>query len=149
MLRDLRYSLRSLWKSRGLTVVGIITLALGIGTTTAIFTLVYGATFRSLPYADSDRLVRLVWRGSSGYGAGLVPTQAEAISQRSHSFSSVATVFPSAGCNLSGAGGNSEYVIDQKVSSNFFRTLGVTLAAGRDFSVDDSNTKDATVAIIS
>ncbi len=148
MIRDLSYSCRSLWKSRGFTLVAITTLALGIGTTTSIFTLVYNTMFRPLPYADSDRLVRIIWRWNKGYGPGVVPVLADAVAQRTRSFLSVATVFPSAGCNLAG-GGAAEYAIDHKVSVDFFRTLGVKLAAGRDFIPEDGSGKESSVAIIS
>ena len=147
-MRTLRYTLRSLWRSPGFTVASVGTLALGIGATGAICTIVYAILFQPLPYADSDQLARIVLRLKDGNGPGVVPAMAEAVTQRSHSFSSVATVFPSTGCNFAG-NGVSEYVIRQSVSLNFFQTLGVSPLVGRDFSTADIASKEPAVAIIS
>src|SRR5262245_47449686 len=59
-LQDVRYGLRMLWKSPAVTAVAIIALTLGIGATTAIFTVVHATLLRSLPYTDGERLV-IVW----------------------------------------------------------------------------------------
>ncbi len=58
--RDIRYGLRLLWKSPGFTSVSLLALALGIGATTAIFSLLYSVLLAPLPYVDSDRIV-MVW----------------------------------------------------------------------------------------
>src|SRR5215813_1018977 len=62
--QDLRYGLRILWKSRILTSVSVLTLLLGIGASTAIFSVVYGVLLRPLPYDKPDQIVR-VWEADS------------------------------------------------------------------------------------
>lgn len=148
MISNLRLSSRILWKSPWFTLVAVSTLALGIGASGAIFSFVYTMMFRPLPYADSDKLVRVLWRRNNGYGPGVVPALANGVAERTRSFVSVATIFPSTGCNLTG-GGTSEYVVAQKVSVNFFRTLGSNPAAGRDFLMEDAASNEDSVAIIS
>src|SRR5689334_18295115 len=64
-LQDLRFGMRTLGKSKGFTVVSVVTLALGIGANTAIFSVVNGLLLRPLPYADSDRLA-IIWTHSPG-----------------------------------------------------------------------------------
>ena len=59
LLRDVRYAARALWRDRGLAVAGVLTLALGIGATTAVFSAVNAVMLRELPFANADRLVRL------------------------------------------------------------------------------------------
>jgi hypothetical protein len=59
LLRDLRYAARQLRKSPGFTVTAVLTLALGVGATTAIFSCVYGLLLKSLPFADADRIVAM------------------------------------------------------------------------------------------
>jgi putative ABC transport system permease protein len=70
--RDIRYGLRLLWKSAGFTSVSLLALALGIGATTAIFSLLYSVLLAPLPYVDSDRIV-MVWSNQKGERNGTSP----------------------------------------------------------------------------
>ena len=60
LLRDLRLAIRSLARNPGFTAVSVLTLALGIGATTTVFSVVYGVLFRPLPFPGADRLVQIV-----------------------------------------------------------------------------------------
>jgi putative ABC transport system permease protein len=71
--RDIRYGLRLLWKSAGFTSVSLLALALGIGATTAIFSLLYSVLLAPLPYVDSDRIV-MVWSHQRGDRNGTSPS---------------------------------------------------------------------------
>ena len=66
LVRDVRFGWRALLRAPGFLIVAVITLALGIGATTAMFSVVYGVLLRPLPYPDQDRLVEIVHQGANG-----------------------------------------------------------------------------------
>jgi len=137
VLADCRYALRQLRKNPGFTAVAILTLALGIGANTAIFSVVDAVLLRSLPYHDPDRLV-MVWENSS-----LHPNPYNTVSPpnfldwqaRNSVFSGMAYVCDVRN-NLTG-GGDPEEVVVQAVSSNFFSVLGVTPFLGNGFTPEN------------
>jgi len=142
--RDLRFSLQRLRKRPGFTVVVVLSLALGIGANTAIFSLVDGIIFRPLPVPDAGGLVtvdiaasRLTSFGGSSYLDWVD------LSTRSKSFQALSTRQEmAAGMNPAGAirDGKPEVVYGELVSGNFFSTLGVQPALGRTFLPEEDQT---------
>ena len=136
--QDLRYGLRMLRKSPGFTTVAVLTLSLGIGANTAIFSLVNAALFRELPYRHAERLAFLLQNNQrTGETEGTVsyPNFADWRAQ-SHSFEDMA--FISGGEVLLGKGGVLQHVSLGEVSTNFLSVLGISPLLGRDFTYSDA-----------
>src|SRR4029453_18010429 len=119
------------------TLIAVLTLALGIGATTAIFTVVNAVLLRPLPYPDSGRLLYIGQQFRSGLAGSGEP---KFIFWREHSesFETMAAYsnFGGAGGNLSG-GSEAEYVQGSRVSEGLFRALGVYPAIGRAFTKEE------------
>ena len=147
-MSDLRYALRGLRRQPLFTLVAVLTLAVGIGANTAIFSLLYQVLLRPLPYADADRLV-FVW---NSYPLGNLPqasvsipdyidrrTQAPAIED--------ATLFTQRSVSLA-EGGSPEQVRALRVTPSFFSTLGRAPLLGRAFTEPDATTGADQFAIL-
>src|SRR5579863_3313250 len=133
MLYHLRYALRTLAASPGFAAVAILTLALGIGANTAIFTVANSLLLRPLTYSDPSRLVLVSWppRNERPDFLGISYTRFKLIQEQSRSFASVVG-FTNETFNLSGRG-DAEEISSARVSWNFFDSLGVRPALGRTF----------------
>ncbi len=147
--RDLRCSWRALWRSPAFAVVATLTLALGIGANSAIFSVVNGVLLRPLPYGDPGRLV-MVWNRYAKTGlerAGV--SGPDFVERREHSrtFEGVAA-YSEASLNLTGRG-EPERLSARRVSAEFFQVLGVRPALGRDFLPEEDEPGRAQVAILS
>ena len=131
LMQDIRFTLRTMFKNLGFTSVVILTLALGTGVNTAIFSLIDGILLQPLPYAEPDRLVKI---GKSSLSKG----NFLALRDRMQTME-VATIGLDTGFNLNTKGYSeySERVNGNAVSSNFFSLLGVTPKLGRIFSAGD------------
>jgi predicted permease len=137
-MQDLRYALRTLLKQPIFTLIAVLTLTLGIGANTAIFSLVYQIMLRPLPYANADRLV-FIWNTYPLMGleqaSVSIPdyidrkTQAEAIED--------ATLFTGRALNLA-EGGQPEQIRALMVTPSFFSTLGRQPMLGRAFSEEEA-----------
>jgi len=149
LLADLRLALRSLARSRGLTAVMVLSLALGIGANTAIFSVANALFLKPLPYPDADRLT-VLWLRSPGIGIPQdwpSPGQYIDIVTQNHSFSEVAI---SQGRNLTVAGlENPERVDGLATSSNLFHMLGAKPLYGRLLLPEDDVPGKPQVAILS
>ncbi len=145
--KDLVFGLRLIRKNPGFSLIVVLTLALGIGANTAIFSVVDAVLLRPLPYKESDRLV-VAWdkgqnRGRNWYSA------ASLLQQREHNrvFETLAG-WAQAGFNLSNKD-LPERVDGMLVSWDFFKALGVTPTLGRNFNADEDRRGAPRVAIIS
>ena len=146
LLQDIRFALRLLTKSPSFTLVAILTLALGIGANTAIFTVVSAVLLRPLPFRDSSRLVLVVER--SKYPTITVSYQNYLDwRDQSHSFESMEAIY---GQNMTLTGkGDPERLVARFVTSGFFPALGISPKLGRNFAPDEDRAGGTPVAILS
>ncbi len=146
MLQDIRYAFRLLAKSPGFTAIAILTLALGIGANTAIFTVVNAVLLRPLPYRDPSHLVLVVER--SKYPTITVSYQNYLDwRDQSHSFESVEAIY---GANMTLTGkGDPQRLVARRVTAGFFPTLGVSPKIGRNFTPEEDHAGGTPVAILS
>ncbi len=135
---ELRQSFRGLRRAPALTILSISMLALGIGGSTAVFSIFYSALLRPLPFRDAERVVEIFETRLNRGIDHASPSEANFWDVRalSHSFSEVAA-YHYGEANLTGTG-PAEKVTAAQVSAGFFRTLGVSPMLGRDFSYDDA-----------
>jgi putative ABC transport system permease protein len=148
LLQDLRYVLRILRKSPGFTLVAILTLALGIGATTAIFTVVNRVLLEPLPYPDPSRIVAMVQSsGPNSYPAVSIPMYAMWRSETRilEDASAQGFVVP---VNLLG-GEDPEQLHVRRVTANFFALSGFPVTLGRTFTADEDVPGGPLVAVIS
>jgi len=131
LLQDLRYGLRMLARSPGFTAVAVLTLALGIGANTAIFSVVKSVVLNALPFAHPERLVSLAAGNDFANSVTVSFGEIEDWKERSHSFASIATYRGWAPV-LTGQG-KPEVLRGARASHTFFPTLGVRPARGRAF----------------
>jgi putative ABC transport system permease protein len=130
LLRNFRYSVRMLRKDRGLTFAVIATLALGIGATTAIYTVVYSTLLAPLPLAHPEQLV-MVWSKVNGHRNSLSAGDFLDWQRLNHSFQSISAV-TNGNFNLATKGAP-EQVNGRRVTPGFFHMMGYPLTMGRDF----------------
>ena len=170
LLQDVRYGLRMLAKSRAFTSIAILTLALGIGANTAIFSLIDAVMLRSLPVDKPSEIVLLRWNARNsprirGYmSSGDCPSEMQFGAanpsgcsfsepmfreiEKSSQFAGVAAFSNSGPLSLTGGDGPATTVSGQVVSGGFFRTLGLKAAAGRVFEPADDSPTAPPVAVL-
>ena len=150
MRNDLRYAIRRLIKSPGFTVVAVLILALGIGATTAIFTLVNGVLLRPLPYPEADRIIYFegqnLKRGISESNVSVPDFQNW--TNQSRAFAKTA-LFWTGDASFAAGSGEPERVPRAGVTVNFFDVLGVQPMLGRVFLANEDQPDVTSVAILS
>jgi len=129
VLTDVQYGLRVLLKSPAFTLAAVLSLALGIGANTAVFSLVYAVLLRPLPYPDQGRLVRV---GAYSTFSEISMPEYEFWKEHCSSFASAAAERGVSDVNLT-YGEKQQWIRTRVVTTDFFRTLGVQPALGREF----------------
>ncbi|MGP0099699.1 MAG: ABC transporter permease [Terriglobales bacterium] len=137
LFQDVRYGLRLLLKSPGFTIVAVLSLALGVGANTAIFSIVNAVLLRSLPFAHPDRLVTIIAsnRGVGARDIGLSVPEFDDIRLRAGVFDQVSLTVPTE-TNLTGSERPQRLEL-QIVSPNYFSMLGTSAHIGRVFGPGD------------
>ena len=143
--KDLSFGARVLRKSPGYTIVGVLSLALGIGANSAMFSVVHAVLLRPLPYPDPDGLMRVVQRGKS---TSVSVPELEFWKQHSTVLASAAG-YRGGGDRTLLAGSRQEPVRAMTVTADFFRTLGVPPALGREFNAAETKPAGPQAAVIS
>jgi putative ABC transport system permease protein len=147
--QDLRYGARMLAKRPGFTVIAVLTLALGIGANTAIFSVVNAVLLRPLPYPHPERLAQCYWQWPRGESEAVTAAEYTFWKERSRTFEEAAGYSgTSSGFNLAG-GAEPIRVRGVPVSESFLRVLGAGVALGRGFSPEEDRPDGPRVAVIS
>lgn len=146
LLQDLRFTLRQLRRDRVFTLVAVLTLGLGIGATTTLFTVLDAVVLRPLPFTDPDRLIDIATTFQGGPGSVSVGNYF-VMKERSRTFESIAAR-SGATFNLT-EGGDPERVLGTHVTASYFPLLGVQPAIGRVFTEAEDAPGAARVALLS
>jgi predicted permease len=151
LLNDIRYALRQLRRAPGFTLTAVVTLAVGLGATAAVYGVIHSVLLSPLPYADPDALVGVAFTPvGERPNAEQAGSTADFIRDHSTSFSSVAIMDDSGpAVNLSVNGSHAVEINALGVSEGYFRTLGTMPALGRAFSPDEDRPGAARVAVLS
>ncbi|MEJ2184427.1 MAG: ABC transporter permease [Gemmatimonadota bacterium] len=148
--RDVRFGARSLAKNRGFTIAALVTLTLGIGANTAIFSVVNGVLLRRLPYPSPDRLVVLWERAKSGSENHVARPNFEDWRAQSRSFDALALTPGDEGWGVTVLGaGEAVQARVSMVGGAFFRIMGKSPVLGRTFSADESRPGGTPVVVVS
>jgi predicted permease len=149
IVRDFHYALRSIRKNPGFAVVTILTLALGIGANTAMFSVIYAVLLRPLPYHDPGRLVLLFQSSPTDSRQPILLPDFEILKSQSQSFSDLAVYYKNTGFSRVTLTGIAEPEMAQGgyVSANFFRLLGVAPMVGRVFTAEEQAQREQVVVL--
>jgi predicted permease len=147
LLQDLRYGLRMVAKSPGFTAIAVLTLALGIGANTAIFSVVNGVLLNPLPYPQPNQIVTLADKTSALAETSVSYPNFMDWLRLNNTFASLAA-YRQTSFTLTGQG-EAERVTAMQVSASFFPLLGVKPVAGRNFSAKEDELNGAPAVILS
>ena len=145
--QDLRYAMRTLVHARGFTAAAVLTLALGFGANSAMFSVIDAILIRPLPYSHPEQLVALAETGGDRRSTSIAYPNFEDWRAQSHAFSHIAAYQPAA-FNIPGADERAERIVGAKVTPDFFGTLAIAPTLGRDFLAAESEPAGARVALL-
>jgi putative ABC transport system permease protein len=147
LVADIKYALRTLWRTPSFTLVALLTLGLGIGANSAIFSVVHGVLFESLPYRDIDRLhhVRILYPDGTAYAANSAP-DFMSIRESSRTFDRVEAYTRSVATLL--GHGEPREIEAINVSDGFLELLGVPITSGRGFTKEEYVTGRGNVVVL-
>jgi putative ABC transport system permease protein len=149
ILGDLAFGVRLLRRGPGFALTCVLIVALGVGATTAIFSVVYGVMLRPLPYPDADRLVALwSWRPDATQRARLNPADERVLRTSNRTFEDVGLSTAPQNFNLIGSG-EAERLVAARLSSNLLSVLRVTPALGRGFTPSEEQIGNERVVLLS
>ena len=148
ILGDLRFAIKSLGRSPGFVLIAIITLGLGIGANTSMFSVLNGYMLRPAPYADSDRLDRIYRATPQNPRGGTSPADYLALKSEMNGYGEIAA-YASSDMSLSEPGKPAEVALGVRTSANLFSTLGTEPRLGRSFRPDEEILGNHRVLIIS
>ncbi len=143
---DLKYALRTLRRNPGFATSVVLTLALGIGATTAIFSVVNGVLLRPLPIRDPDRLTFVGWDFGRGGPTSLSPYKIDYVRRHSTAFAGL-TTYRNAEHNLGGPNGRS--VRGLRIAPDFFAVIGASPVLGRGFTAEEEKPGGPSVVVLS
>jgi putative ABC transport system permease protein len=150
LIQDTRYALRMMAHNPGFTAVAVLTLAIGIGASTAIFSAVKPILIDALPYPHASRLMLLWEMRKNGAPMPVTFGTFQGLSQRTQSFDALAVFKPwQPAATATSQADRPERITGQRVSSDYFRVLGIAPFLGRNFQATDDRFKGPNVVILS
>ena len=151
IIREVRYAARQLRTSPGFTLTALLTLALGIGVTAAVYSVIETVLLEPLPYSNADRLVGVAFTfPHEKPNAEQAGSSADFVRDHAQVFETTATIDDGTqAVNLSLNGGSLRQVTALRVSEGYVRTLGASAALGRVFTVDEDRAHGPRVAVLS
>jgi len=147
-MNDLKFAFRQLLKNPGFTAVAVLTLALGIGATTAIFSVVYAVVLRPLPFPEPERLVAIWTQTPQVERLPMAPANHRDLHSQAAAFEDIALLSRVQNYNLTGDG-EPERLLAARVAANLFPLLRVKPALGRGFTEDENQPGRDRVVILS
>lgn len=147
LLQDIRYAMRGFRRSPVFTIVAVVTLAIGIGASTAVFSVVDPLLFRSLPYPRGDRLVSVGVSGPIDTNEFMIGGSYLDWRDRQTVFESLTSMRPASECDLGVESPQRIHCIS--VEANFLKTLGISPVIGRDFTREEDRPNAPKVALLS